>query len=1049
LEAFVFGEVIPMAEEKFKRKLTAILSADVAGYSRLMAEDESATVKTLETYREVMSTLIIQHRGRVIDSPGDNLLAEFTSVVDAVQCAVAVQKEFQARNAELPENRRMEFRIGVNLGDVIEEGERIYGDGVNIAARLEALADPGGICVSKTAFDHIESKLPLGYEYLGEQEVKNIPKPVGAYRVLMEPRVTVAEEIQKVKAVPVWQRKTILAAGLVLVVVVIAALIWNSYLRPPPMEVASVEKMAFSLPDEPSIAVLPFTNLSGDPEQEYFSDGLTGEIITSLSMVPRLFVIARTSTFTYKGKTVKVQQVAEEMGVRYVLEGSVQKSGEKLRITAQLIDALTGRPIWAERYDRDLKDIFALQDEVTMKILTALQVKLTHGEIARLFAKGTDNPKAHIKFLQGHDYFLRFSKEGNLQARKLAEEAIALDPEYASAYCLLGQTHYMAPYFGLSKSPRKSYQESAKLLRKALALDESHHLAISVLAVPYWRQRQYEKALAQAERAVALYPNMDVSNVNFGAALFLVGRYEEAVQSLEKAIRLNPKGPTPFFTILGWAYCFAGRYEDAIAALKKAIDLAPNSPLVHTHLSAIYNLAGREEEARAEAGEVLRLDPMFSLERYGKALAWRKVELEPWLDALRKAGLPETPPLPLPDKPSIAVLPFVNMSGDPEQEYLSDGFSVEIITALSKTPKMFVIARTSSFKYKGKEIDVRTVGRELGVRYILEGSVRRSEDRLRVTAKLVDAKTGNHLWAERYDREMKDIFAVQDVITKKIITALQVELTDGELARFAAKGTENLQAYLNFMQGREAFLTITKEGDVKARRLFEEAIALDQEYAAAYIYVGATHWMDVVLGSSKSRKESLNLAFKYITKGKALDESHPWGHHQLGWLYLLMKRQHDKGIVECERAITLAPNSANAHFWMSLVLMFAGRQDESVQYAEQTLRLDPFPTHLYFRQMGSAYSWVGRYEEAIAFYKKAIQGAPNDILTHRGLTYTYSWAGRLEEARAQAEEVLKINPRFCIRGGPGVYKNPADMELVRNGLRKAGLPDCPPREGSK
>ena len=292
-----------MAEEKFRRKLTAILSADVAGYSRLMAEDESATVKTLETYREVMSTLIMQHRGRVIDSPGDNLLAEFTSVVDAVQCAVAVQKEFQARNTELPENRRMEFRIGINLGDVIEEGDRIYGDGVNIAARLEGLAAPGGICISKTAFDQIESKLPLGYEYLGEQTVKNIAKPVGAYHVLMEPRVTVAGK----------------------------------------------EKRALQLPKEPSIAVLPFANISGDPEQEYFSDGLTEEIITALSKVYNMFVIARNSTFAYKGKPVKVQQVGEELGVRYVLEGSVRKAGDRVRITAQLVDAATGGHLWSER----------------------------------------------------------------------------------------------------------------------------------------------------------------------------------------------------------------------------------------------------------------------------------------------------------------------------------------------------------------------------------------------------------------------------------------------------------------------------------------------------------------------------------------------------------------------------------------------------------------------------------------------------------------------------------------------------------------------------
>jgi len=332
-----------MTAQGVKRKLSAILSADVEGYSRLMAEDEVATVQTLTSYREVMTGLIEQHRGRVVDSPGDNLLAEFSSVVDAVQCAVAVQKEFQARNAELPEDRRMEFRIGINLGDVIEEEERIYGDGVNIAARLEALADPGGICISKTAFDQIETKLPLGYEYLGDQTVKNIPKPVGAYRVVMEPRVTVVGKEEEKKPSFFRGRRAILG-GVIAAVVVVIAVVWRFYLTPPQptVEPASMDKMVFPLPERPSIAVLPFTNLSGDPEQEYFSDGITEEIITALSRVPKLFVIARNSTFTYKGKPVKVKQVAEELGVRYVLEGGVRKAGDKVRITAQLIDALMG-----------------------------------------------------------------------------------------------------------------------------------------------------------------------------------------------------------------------------------------------------------------------------------------------------------------------------------------------------------------------------------------------------------------------------------------------------------------------------------------------------------------------------------------------------------------------------------------------------------------------------------------------------------------------------------------------------------------------------------
>ena len=369
-----------MEQKGFHRKLTAILSADVAGYSRLMQDDEAATVKTLEAYKQIISDLVKQHRGRVVDSPGDNLLAEFASVVDAVQCAVAIQKELQARNTELPENRKMLFRIGVNLGDVIEEESRIYGDGVNIAARLESLADPGGICVSKTAFDQIETKLPFGYEFLGEQTVKNIAKPVGAYRVVLEPRVT------KKKGAGLKQGagRRIAIIGLAAALVVVAGVaLWQSFLRPaapppaPAAEKADPKQMALPLPELPSIAVLPFVNLSEDPKQQLLCDGITDNIINALSKVPQLFVIARNSTFTYKGKTVKAKQVSEELGVRYVLEGSIQRTGDRVRISAQMVDALTGHQLLSERFDGETTDLFALQDDIAMKVLGAIQIKLS------------------------------------------------------------------------------------------------------------------------------------------------------------------------------------------------------------------------------------------------------------------------------------------------------------------------------------------------------------------------------------------------------------------------------------------------------------------------------------------------------------------------------------------------------------------------------------------------------------------------------------------------------------------------------------------------
>ncbi len=379
-----------MITEGVKRKLTAILSADVKGYSRLMGEDEDATVRTLTAYRTIMVTLIQKHQGRVVDSPGDNLLAEFSSVLDAVRCAVEIQEELRDRNTELPENRKMEFRIGINLGDIIEEGGRIYGDGVNIAARMEGLAEGGGICISGTVYEHVKNKLAMGFDYLGRRNIKNITEPVQVYRVWMEAGPTTTGVSKEGRAGLMHLQRVAMAVAAVLLLGTAVVAIWNFYLRPAPrpVEVASREKMAFPLPDKPSIAVLPFVNMSGDPDQEYFSDGLTEDLITDLSKTPDFFVIARNLVFPYKGKAVRLQQVSRELGVRYVLEGSVRKAGNKVRITAQFVDAITGGHLWAERYDRDLKDVFAVQDEIVQKIVTSLQGKILGIEIEHFARTG-------------------------------------------------------------------------------------------------------------------------------------------------------------------------------------------------------------------------------------------------------------------------------------------------------------------------------------------------------------------------------------------------------------------------------------------------------------------------------------------------------------------------------------------------------------------------------------------------------------------------------------------------------------------------------------
>jgi adenylate cyclase len=629
-----------MTTQEVKRKLAAILSADAKGYSRLMGEDEEGTIRTLNTYKEVMSNLIQQQRGRVVDAPGDNVLAEFGSVVDAVRCAVDIQKELKTRNAKLPENRRMEFRIGVNLGDVVEDGEQILGDGVNIAARLESLSDGGGICISGTAYDQVKNKLNLGYKYLGEQAVKNIAEPIRVYRVLMEPEEA-GKVIGEKKAKPRKWQKLVSILVAILIVVVAVVVIWRLYLHPtrPPVEVASKEKMAFPLPDKPSIAVLPFVNMSGDKEQEYFSDGITEEIITALSKIPHLFVISRQSTFTYKDKPVKVKQVSEELGVRYVLEGSVRKAGDKLRITAQLIDAITGHHLWAERYDRDLKDIFALQDEITLRIISALQVKLEGVERSDLSVKGTDNLEAYLKLLQSREQAGRFTKEGNILARRYAEEAIALDPKYAGAYLRLSATLIMDLSYGTTESPEQSLRRAEECIQKALALDDSSGEAHAFLGRIYLSKRQYEKAIAEGERALALDPNSDFVQAALAYSLFFAGRFEEAIAMYQKVIRLNPF-PVWYSQMLASSYVQLGRYEEAIKEYKKALHRAPDSAMPHVGLAATYSLMGREREAQDEAAEVLRIDPKFSLEHFAKSLLYKnQADLDRRIGALRKAGL--------------------------------------------------------------------------------------------------------------------------------------------------------------------------------------------------------------------------------------------------------------------------------------------------------------------------------------------------------------------------------------------------------------------------
>jgi adenylate cyclase len=570
-------------DESVERKLTAILCADVYGYTRLIGENEEATLRTLSLHRKLIDSLIAQHHGRFVNSAGDSVLAEFASVVNAVQCAVDIQTTLKAENANMSPDRQMEFRIGVNLGDVMVDGEQIYGDGVNVAARLESLADPGGICISHTVHDQIKNKLALNYEGLGPQAVKNIAEPVRVFRVILEggtPTRTAAKAKER-SLRKHWRGGVFSLAGLALIAAVIV-FVQHLSLRPPTpsASIPPPQPPALPLPDKPSIAVLPFTNMGGEREQEYFSDGITDDIITALSRLPDLFVIARASTFTYKGKAAKVQDVGRELGVAYVLEGSVQRADGQVRITAQLDDATAGAELWAERYDRPMRDIFTLQDEIVRRIVTSLKVQVVQTTDLLTKQPHTDSPEAYDDYLRGLYLVLGSmgagpTKEGNLQARRMLEKAVQLDPKYADAYVGLGWTYRMEWAWRWNSDPHM-LELSFQLAHEAIALDDSLAEAHDLLAVDCAAKRLFDQSVSEAERAVTLAPNSAAAYNLLAWVLGFAVQPAAQLAAAEKAMRLDPRDDLPLLSI-GTAYTEMGRYREAIPSLKRYQASHPNN----------------------------------------------------------------------------------------------------------------------------------------------------------------------------------------------------------------------------------------------------------------------------------------------------------------------------------------------------------------------------------------------------------------------------------------------------------------------------------------
>ena len=1028
-----------MPEHRQPGKLAVILHADIAGSTLLVQQDEHLAHQRIQETFGRFSDFITRYHGNVRELRGDALLAEFERASDAVSATLAFQADQAEYTTQLDDNILPRVRVGIAMGEVVIADNTVTGEGVVLAQRVEQLAEPGRLCITGAINEALPTRLPFTQRGLGEKQVKGFDEPVRVYSVALKPgeQIPPPEDSHKPKAINTLGISAAIA-GIILVIAGGLAL----WLKPwqPQEEPASVERMAFPIPEKPSIAVLPFNNLSGNPDQEFLADGLSEEIITVLSKVPNLFVIARNSTFTYKGKAVSVKQVAEEQGVRYVLEGSIQRSGDRIRINAQLIDALEGHHLWAERYDREFKDIFALQDDITQNIMVALQVKLTEGEEMRYLQKRSGSPKGFEYFQKSRVHFQRFNKEDNAISRQLMTKALELSPENPTMLAWLAWNDFADARFGWSTDREASIAKAKELGDKAYALDPLDVKANAILGSVEMLKGRHEEAIAYQRKAVELAPSDAIEIATLAWILCYSGSPEQAIPLLEQAMRLSPYYPAWFTATLGLAYFMMEDYDEAIAVHEHLIERKSMLQFAYSRLAAINAILGNEAKSREYAAELLKVRPEFTIESWSKALLYRNPERLEWeLNALRAAGLPEKPPLPLPDKPSIAVLPFTNMSGDPEQEYFADGITEDIITELSRFKNLFVISRTSSFAYKDKNIKVQDIGRELGVRYLLEGSVRRSGKDLRITAQLIEAQTGRHLWAEKYDRQVDDVFSIQDEINGAIVTTLGETLWQAAAQEVARKPTLSFEAYDYHLRGLDALHQLKKDDNLVARKLFEKARGLDPGFGGPYRGLAWTYLLDFITQWVTAGEEALDRALDYTNTANALEPDSAGGHRLLGRISQA-RGNYDEALARFERALELNPNDGDILASYGSALIYSGRSEEGIKWAKEAIRRNPHHPDWYTTIIALGHYFNGRYDDTLLQLNRIERPRMWD---HRLLAAAYAQLGNLAKAKEHVAAILAVNPETTISTvkPAAAFKKPADVDRYLEGLRKAGLPE--------
>jgi adenylate cyclase len=800
---------------------------------------------------------------------------------------------------------------------------------------------------------------------------------------------------------------------------------------------------ALALPDKPSVAVLAFENMSGDVDQEFFADGIAEDIITALSKSRWLFVIARNSSFTYKGRAVDVKQIGRELGVRYVLEGSVRKSGNRVRITAQLIEAATGAHMWAERYDRDLADIFAVQDEITGSVAAAIEPTLAQAEQQRASRKLPDRLDAWEAYHRGLWHLLKHEPGENDQARLFFQRAIDLDRGFAPGYYGLSMTHIWEAAVFARRPLVDSLNAARPLAQRAVSLDDADSMAHFVMGNVLFFSGDSTGARHELDRAISINPNnawaIGISGSLFGNN----GHLKEALEAISKAMRASPHDPLMWVWMLYVTNSnyFSRNYQAALDAADRLIRFRPDMPQAYRWRAAALGQLGRKDEAKIALEQAIAISPTNFHRHVRDRPPWfRPVDHDLVLEGLRKAGFADEPPLALPDKPSIAVLPFQNMSGDSEQEYFADGIVEDITTALSRFKGLFVIARNSSFTYKGKAVDVRQIGRELGVRYVLEGSVRKGGNRLRITVQLVDAVTGNHLWADKYEGAIDDVFDLQDQITASTVGAIEPNLRHAEIERAARKRPENLDAYDLYLRALPRRGSHSLADSAKALEHVEAALKIDPAYVAAHALAAYCHHVQYTRGGRDP--ERLASAVRHARATLMIGTDDATALATAAFVLAYEERDFDTGLRALERALAINPNSTLALGRAAQVNMIIGNYNKAIEQANQSIRLSPFDALRYIPEtvLAFAYFLTERFAQAVEAALQAIQFAPAFHIPHVLLAASYVRLGRLEDARLEVQRARELQPGFTISVFTSAgLSHPTQRKQFEAALREAGF----------